>query len=52
MTAFAGSEHWSGLDPALRRRSPLQKVHAALDHAVPLRGEQIGIAVEQEIEVR
>ena len=38
--------------PGLAEKVSLQKVHADLDHAVPLRGEQIGIAVEQEIEVR
>ncbi len=38
--------------PGLAEKVSLQKVHADLDHAVPLRGEQIGTAVEQEIEVR
>ena len=38
--------------PGLAEKVSLQKVHDALDQAVPLRGEQIGIAVEQEIEVR
>ena len=52
MTAFAGSETLVRSRPALAEKVSLQKVHAALDHAVPLRGEQIGIAVEQEIEVR
>ena len=38
--------------PGLAEKLSLQKVHADLDHAVPLRGEQIATAVEQEIEVR
>ena len=38
--------------PALAEKVSLQKVHADLNHAVPLRGEQIGTAVEQGIEVR
>ena len=38
--------------PGLAEKVSLQKVHADLDHAVPLGGEQIGTAVEQEIEVR
>ena len=38
--------------PDLAKKVSLQKVHDAVDQAVSLRGEQIGIAVEQEIEVR
>ena len=38
--------------PGLAEKVSLQKVHSALDQAVPLRGEQIGTAVEQKIEVR
>ncbi|MCY3759688.1 MAG: AAA family ATPase [Gemmatimonadetes bacterium] len=38
--------------PGLAEKVSLQKVHADLDHAVPIRGEQIGTAVKQEIEVR
>ena len=38
--------------PDLAEKVSLQKVHSALDQAVPLRGEQIGTAVEQGIEVR
>ena len=38
--------------PGLAEKVSLQKVHADLDHSVPLRGEQIGTAVEQGIEVR
>ena len=38
--------------PSLAEKVSLKKVHADLDHAVPLRGEQIATAVEQEIEVR
>ena len=38
--------------PRLAERVSLHKMHADLDHAVPLQGEQIGTAVEQEIEVR
>ena len=38
--------------PGLAEKVSLQKVDAALDQAVPLRGDQIGIAVERGIEVR
>ena len=38
--------------PGLAEKVSLQKVHADLDHAVPLRGEQVVTAVEQGIEVR